>query len=43
MNKCVVHICAGQFDQARTKFDEIITNPEDNGGLGLKEITIESD
>lgn len=43
LNKCVVHICAGQFELARTKFDEIITQPEESGGLGMKEITCESD
>jgi len=43
LNKCVVHICAGQFEQARAKFDEIITQPEESGGLGMKEITSESD
>jgi hypothetical protein len=43
LNRCVVHICAGQFDIARAKFDEIITQPEENGGLGMKEITCETD
>ena len=28
---------------ARQKFDDVITSSEENGGLGLKEITIESD
>lgn len=43
LNKCVVDICQGNFDKAREKLDEVITNPEDAGGLGLKEITLEKD
>lgn len=43
LNRCVVNICAGQFDQARQKFDEIITCSEDQGGLGLKEITSDTE
>jgi hypothetical protein len=43
LNKCVIHICAGQFDTARQKLDEIITGPEESGGLGIKEITCETD
>ena len=43
LNRCVVHICAGEFDAARQKFDEIITWPEETGGLGMKEITCETE
>lgn len=43
LNRCVVDICAGNFDQAREKLDEVITNSEEAGGLGLKEITCDSD
>ena len=43
LNKCVVDICSGQFDQAREKLDEVITNSEETGGLGLKEITCDGD
>jgi hypothetical protein len=43
LNRCVVDICQGNFDLARQKFDEVITSTEENGGLGLKEITIEGD
>jgi len=39
----VVDICSGQFDQAREKLDEVITNSEEAGGLGLKEITCDGD
>ena len=42
LNKCVVDICAGDYGKAREKFDEIITNTVDNGGLGLKEITCDT-
>lgn len=37
MNVCVVHICAGEFEQARQRFDEVLLE------LNLKEITAESD
>ena len=43
LNRCVVDICQGNFDQARQKFDDVMSSTEENGGLGLKEITIESD
>jgi hypothetical protein len=43
LNRCVIHICAGNFELARAKFDEIITSPEESGGLGMKEITCETD
>ena len=43
LNKCVVELCQGNFEGARAKFDEVITNSEENGGLGLKEITCETD
>ena len=36
LNRCVVHICNGDYSQARTLFDEVI-----NDHLGLKEITME--
>ena len=39
----MVDICSGDFEKARLKFDEVITAPEENGGLGLKEITCEND
>ena len=39
LNRCVVDICAGQFEKARLKFDEVITATPENGGLGLTEIT----
>ena len=43
LNRCVVLICSGQFEVARQKFDEIITWPEENGGLGMKEITCDTE
>jgi len=43
LNRCVVDICSGHFDQAREKLDEVITNSEEAGGLGLKEITCDGD
>lgn len=43
LNRCVVDICSGNLDRAREKLDEVITAPVENGGLGLKEITCESD
>jgi tetratricopeptide (TPR) repeat protein len=43
LNRCVVDICSGQYEKARQKFDEIITSGEENGGLGLKEITCDTD
>jgi len=29
LNKCVVDICAGDYEKVRTKFDEVITNSEE--------------
>lgn len=43
LNRCVVDLCAGEFGKAREKLDEVITNSIENGGLGLKEITCETD
>lgn len=43
LNKCVVHLCQGRFEMARKGFDEIITNSEEHGGLGLREITLDGD
>jgi len=49
LNKCVIHICEGEFSKARHLFDEVISNSPNadessgGGGLGLKEITIEKD
>ncbi len=38
----MVHLCSGRFELARKGFDEVITNPEEHGGLGLREITCEA-
>lgn len=35
LNRCVVDICAGNFEKARQKFDDVITSSLENGGLGL--------
>jgi hypothetical protein len=35
LNKCVVDICSGDYESARIKLDEVITNSEEHGGLGL--------
>ena len=43
LNKCVIYLCQNKFELARKGFDEVITNSEEHGGLGLKEITPESD
>lgn len=43
LNRCVVEICSGNLERARTLFDEVITNSEENGGLGMREITCECD
>ena len=43
LNKCVVFLCSGQLELARQKFDEVITQSEENGGLGLREITCETE
>ena len=43
LNKCVVYLCQGKFELARKGFDEVITNSEEHGGLGLREITMELD
>jgi tetratricopeptide (TPR) repeat protein len=42
LNKCVVHLCQGDFDMARRGFDEVICQSAENGGLGLKEITVDT-
>jgi len=42
LNKCVVYLCHGQFDMARRGFDEVLSQPEEAGGLGLKEITVDT-
>lgn len=36
-------MCQGNFEKARTLFDEVISNTQENGGLGLKEVTSEVD
>ena len=38
-----MHLCQGRFDMARKGFDEVLTNSEEHGGLGLREITCEGD
>jgi hypothetical protein len=43
LNRCVVDICSGNFEKARQKFDEVISSSVENGGLGLQEVTSESD
>lgn len=43
LNRCVIEICSGNLDKARTLFDEVVTNSEENGGLGMREITCECD
>ena len=42
LNKCCIHLCSGRFDLAREGFDEVITYPPQQGGLGLKEIVSDS-
>merc|ERR1719231_246890 len=42
LNRCVVHLCQGEFDMARRGFDEVICQSVENGGLGLKEITVDT-
>lgn len=39
----MVELCQGNLDKARQLFDEVITNSEENGGLGLREVTCEVD
>ena len=43
LNRCVVHMCNCRFELARKGFDEVITNSEEHGGLGLREITTSDD
>lgn len=43
LNRCVVEICANNLEKARTLFDEVITNSEENGGLGMREITCDTE
>ena len=43
LNNCVVYLCSGQLELARQKFDEVISQSEENGGLGLREITTETE
>jgi len=42
LNKCVVDLCQGQFEKARQKFDDVVSQPLSQGGLGLKEVTCET-
>jgi tetratricopeptide (TPR) repeat protein len=43
LNRAVVELCAGNMLKARTLLDEVINNSEENGGLGLREVTNETD
>lgn len=36
-------MCRGNLNLARQEFDQVLLLPEDQGGLGLKEVTSESD
>ena len=38
-----MYLCQGKFELARKGFDEVITNSEEHGGLGLREITPDLD
>ena len=42
LNKTVVYLCQGEFDMARRGFDEVLSQSPENGGLGLKEITVDT-
>ena len=43
LNRGIVEICSGNLEKARTLFDEVVTSSEENGGLGMREITCETD
>jgi tetratricopeptide (TPR) repeat protein len=43
LNRCVIETCSGNLEKARSLFDEVVTNTEENGGLGMREITCECD
>lgn len=43
LNKCVVEMCQGNLERARQLFDEVITNSQENGGLGMREATCDQD